>query len=121
MKQTVAILTALLLSLMVLTGFILTGSMKQTELIAQRDEMLASLRQEHQSLVQEQLQTARELKQTICERDALSLQLNDAVLASQEANEAVALQLSQQEQLKEALEAAQLEAETLRQKLSSIP
>ena len=114
MKQTVLILTALILSLMVVTGFILTGSLRQTELMAQRDDMLMELRQEHSDLALENLRLTRELEQTRTERDAITSQLNDALLASQEANEAVAQQISQREALEAALDQANREIERLR-------
>ena len=113
MRQTFFILTALVLSLMLVTGFILTGSLRQTELMAKRDEMLMDLRQEHSDLMLENLRLTRELEQTRRERDALSLQLNDAVLASQEANEAVEMQVSERKSLENALEEANRELESL--------
>lgn len=114
MKQTVLILTALVLTLMVVTGFILTGSLRQTELMAQRDEMLMDLRQQHSDLTLENLRLTRELDQTRTERDALTAQLNDAILASQEANDAVAFQVSQRQSLETALDQANREIERLR-------
>ena len=84
MRQTVAILTALILSLMVVTGFVLTGSLRQSELMMQRDKMMMELRREHSDLTLENLRLTRELETTRTERDALTIQLNDAVLASRE-------------------------------------
>lgn len=128
MKQTVILLSSLLLILMVLTGLILTGSMQQTELIAQRDEMLSDLRKQRETLTLENTRYARKvdsliasLEQLTLERDALTSQLNDAVLSSQEANDAVALQTARQQELEEALAAASMELETLRQALSPTP
>lgn len=128
MKQTVILLSSLLLILMVLTGLILTGSMQQTELIAQRDEMLSDLRKQRETLTLENTRYARKVdsliasvEQLTLERDALTSQLNDAVLSSQEANDAVALQTARQHELEEALAAASMELETLRQALSPTP
>lgn len=128
MKQTVILLSSLLLILMVLTGLILTGSMQQTELIAQRDEMLSDLRKQRETLTLENTRYARKVdsliasvEQLTLERDALTSQLNDAVLSSQEANDAVALQTARQQELEEALAAASMELETLRQALSPTP
>lgn len=114
MKQTVLILTALVLSLMVVTGFILTGSLRQTELMAQRDDMLMEVRKQHSDLTLENLRLTRELEQTRTERDALSAQLNDAILSSQEANDAVAVQIAEREALENALDQANREIELLR-------
>lgn len=128
MKQTVVLLSALLVVLMVLTGFILTGSLKQTDLIAQRDEMLTDLRKQRETLTLENTRYERKVNSLIAsveqltlERDALTSQLNDAVLSSQEANDAVALQTARQQELEEALAAASMELETLRQALSPTP
>jgi len=128
MKQTVILLSSLLVVLMVLTGLILTGSMQQTELIAQRDEMLSDLRKQRETLTLENTRYARKVdsliasvEQLTLERDALTSQLNDAVLSSQEANDAVALQTARQQELEEALAAASMELETLRQALSPTP
>ena len=117
MKQTIAILTALLFSVMILSFFILTGSIRQTDMLAQRDEMIVSLREDQRTLTQESLRLSRELERVTKERDALSLQLNSAVLASQEANDAVALQIQQREVLEEALAAVTLELEGLRKQI----
>ena len=114
MKQTVLILTALILSLMLVTGFILTGTLRQTELMAQRDQMLMELRQEHSDLMLENLRLARELDQTLKEREALTLQLNDVLLASQEANDALEIQISERNTLQNALDKANRELETFR-------
>ena len=128
MKQTVVLLSALLLVLLVLTGFILAGSVQQTRLIAQRDEMLADLRQQRETLTLENTRYERKVdsliesvNQLTLERDALTSQLNDAVLSSQEANDVVAAQSAQCEELEEALAAANLELQTLREALSPTP
>ena len=128
MKQTVVLLTALLLAFMVLTGVILAGSMKQTQLLAQRDEMLADLRKQRETLTLENARFERKVdsltasvQQLTLERDALTSQLNDAVFSSQEANDAVALQSAEREALEVALAAANLELETLREALTPAP
>ncbi len=105
MKQTVAILTALTLCLMAITGYLVYGSTKEMELMARKDQQLADL--------------YTEVNQVTRERNALNLQLQDAVLSSQEANDAVAMQAQQNEQLQSALEAANMELETLREALAN--
>ena len=114
MKQTVLILTALILSLMLVTGLILTGTLRQTELMSQRDQMLMELRQEHSDLMLENLRLTRELGQTLKEREALSTQLNDVLLASQETNDALEMQIAERNTLQNALEEANRELEVLR-------
>ena len=114
MKQTVAILSALILSLLTVTGFILHTSFEQNQLIAK-------LRAEQDALALEALQSKRELQQALEQRDALSQKLIDAVLSSQEANDAVAFQQSRAQALEEALAAARLETQTLRQALENAP
>jgi len=50
MKQTVSILTALTLALLVITGFIVAGNARQTQLIAQKDELLSTLTRKNAEL-----------------------------------------------------------------------
>ncbi len=105
MKQTIAILTALCICLMAVSGFLLNANMKEIRLSAQKDQELAQLRATVTKLTGE--------------RDAISLQWQDAVLASQEANEAVAVQNRQRLRLEQALNAANMELETLRETLEN--
>lgn len=99
MKQTVAILTALMLALLLVSGFIVTGSMQQSRALLEKEETVRALQTERDHLKTQNEAQQREmerntllLNETIEARDALSQQWNDAVLSSQEANDALAAQ-----------------------------
>ena len=88
----------------------------------------ADLRKQRETLTLENARFERKVdsltasvQQLTLERDALTSQLNDAVLSSQEANDAVALQSAEREALEVALAAANLELETLREALTPAP
>lgn len=109
MKQTVSILTALMITLLLVSGFIVMGSMQQSEMLIEREEQLLEKTVEWQKAnakIAEMEKEAKDnqqlLEKTKQERDALSAQLNDALLSSQESNEAV----HQQVQLVQNLETA---------------
>ena len=99
MKQTVTILTALMIALLIMSGVIVMGSTQQSEILMQREEQLLSRTQElaerNAQIVQLQAEAVEGRKrqtELTKERDALSQQLNDAVLSAQESNDAVASQ-----------------------------
>jgi len=142
MKQTIVILSALCMALLVISGFILSTSLQQNELVIQSAAALEKVQQEKEALALEkqktdnQLETLRaSVEKLTAERDALSIQLNDTTLASQEANDAAALQESEAQRLQEELndqyqradrdaqliETLTTEVETLRQKLAVSP
>lgn len=98
MKQTVGILTALMIALLLVSGFIVISGMEQSELLVRREDELRQMQAERDEIKNQMEKQERELKRNVEliaqlteERDGLSQQLNDAVLASQEANDAVAL------------------------------
>lgn len=124
MKQTIAILTALMLALLLVSGFIVVGSTEQSQLLAQREDQLRSLNtaldqetQRADRFEKEAQRNAQQLRQTTQERDALSQQLNDAVLASQEANDAIALRQADVRRLEEALRKSGVETLRLQAEL----
>ena len=111
MKQTVTILTALMIALLLVSGFIVMGSMQQSELLIERENQLISQTQQmDEAMMQiEKLEKAaqsgaQQLKQLTEERDALSQQLSDAVLSSQEANDAVAQQVKERKAYEDQIE-----------------
>lgn len=104
-KQTVIILSVLVLALLAASGFIAASNVDLCENLAYAQKQTADLRAELSEKVkqldqsmQENRQAAETLQKTTLERDALSQQLNDAVLSSQEANDALAVQISQNKQ-----------------------
>ncbi len=120
MKQTITILSALVAALLVVSGFIVAAnidlctsiSQHENELLKVRSE-LADCEKELERRTQENKASAETLRKTMEERDALTEQLNDAVLASQEANDAVAQQVRQNEKQLRELEALAAEYEDL--------
>lgn len=117
MKQTVTILTALMVALLLISGFSVLGSMQQGDMLARREDQLLKQSQalEEKTLLAETLEAeaaeqAKQMEKLTKERDALSLQLNDAVLSSQESNDA----LTRQE---EELQRLQMEKEQLSKQL----
>lgn len=99
MKQTIVILTALMAALLLITGFVTAENVQQNQLMADQNRVLekqladlAALEKTQERLLTEAEHSAQTIRNVTEERDALSLQLNDAVLASQEANDAAALQ-----------------------------
>lgn len=124
MKQTIAILTALMLALLLVSGFIVVGSTEQSQLLIQREDQLRSLSaaldeetRRAESFEKEAQRNAQQLRQTTQERDALSQQLTDVVLASQEANDAVAQRQADVKRLEEALREAGMETLRLQAEL----
>ena len=139
MKQTLAILTALCMALLVLCGFVLCTNLQQSETLTDSSALLDKIRTEKETLLLEKQKAdnriemlAASVEKLTAERDALNLQLSDATLSSQEANDAAAYQEQQvlklQAELNElrqrdaanalALETLTAEAETLRQALA---
>lgn len=117
MKQTVTILTALMVALLLISGFSVLGSMQQGDMLARREDQLLKQSQtlDEKTLLAETLEAetaeqAKQLEQLTKERDALSLQLNDAVLSSQESNDALA-------QREKELQKLQMEKEQLSKQL----
>lgn len=112
MKQTVVILTALMLAMMVVSGFIVAGSMQQNQLLAAREKELriaqikiGELEENGEKWEREARRNAKLSAELTEQRDALNKQLGDAVLSSQEANEAVEQQvLTVQQQAKDLLQ-----------------
>lgn len=120
MKQTVTILTALMMVVVLISGFIVMGSMQQSETLMQQEEQLMErdkMLTERNALIlqleNEALENRKQQEQLLKEREALSQQLNDAVLSSQESNDAVARQT-------ETLEALQMENEQLRAQIGAL-
>lgn len=111
MKQTVGILTALMMAMLMVSGFIVAGSTQQSRLLSQREEELrlaqaaiSELETEGEKWKREAQRSAKLCAELTEQRDALSVQLGDAILSSQEANDAVAQQvLTVEEQAKELL------------------
>lgn len=106
MKQTVTILTAMMVALLLVSGFVLMGSIQQSEkLMAREDQLLKQSGElDEKSLLIAQLEKEAEertqqTQQLTKERDALSQQLNDAVLSSQESNDALARQTQEKQRL----------------------
>ncbi|MDD3334048.1 MAG: hypothetical protein PHI98_00885 [Eubacteriales bacterium] len=132
MKQTVAIMAIFLVLLLVVSGFIVSGSLQQSEMLAQRVNQVSELNQKLQKQVAQQRSTNADLEETTlaltqatAERDALKQNLQDALLAVEEANGAVAQQSSERQQVETAFagERSDLiarlgEAETLAQELT---
>lgn len=117
MKQTVTILTALMVALLLISGFSVLGSMQQGDMLARREDQLLKQSQalDEKTLLAETLEAeaaeqAKQMEKLTKERDALSLQLNDAVLSSQESNDALARQ-------EEELQRLQMEKEQLSKQL----
>lgn len=120
MKQTITILTALMTVLVMISGFIVLGSMQQSETLAQKEEQLlqrtreVAQRNEQILALETAAKTNQEtIQQLTKERDALSQQLSDAVLSSQESNDAIAHQA-------EAAEALQMENERLKARIGAL-
>ena len=120
MKQTISILSALVAALLIASGFIVAANIDLCANVAQLDRELLDVRSELADCekeldrrTQENKASAESLRKTMEERDALSMQLNDAVLASQEANDAVAQQIRQNEKQLRELEALAAEYDDL--------
>lgn len=125
MKQTVVVLSVVMALLLVVSGFIVAGSLRQSELLVARvnqvNELTAKLnqlsqRQREQDGLLETGETERVglLKQ----RDALTLQLEEALLSAKEANDAIAQneikRTETEAAYEEALQALTLQAEEAR-------
>jgi len=115
-KQTIVILTALAAVLLLATSFIVAANMDLSRKLETQEREILSMTsklekqgKELERSAEEKASSAETLRKTMEERDALSKQLNDAVLASQEANEAVEQQILQNE--KQLREMASLAAE----------
>lgn len=96
MKQTVVILTALMLAMMVVSGFIVAGSTQQNQLLAAREEELrmaqikiGELEENGEKWEREARRNAKLSAELTEQRDALNKQLGDALLSSQESNDAI--------------------------------
>lgn len=120
MKQTITILSALVAVLLVASGFIVASNVSLNSTVTQCEKELLNVRskladseKELERCVLESKAAAETLRKTLEERDALSTQLNDAVLASQEANDAVAQQVRQNEKQRQELAALAAEYEDL--------
>lgn len=135
MKQTVVILTALMLALLMVSGFIVAGSTQQSRLLAECEQQLrqaqaeAADRKAESEKWKRETQRSTQLSAELTEqRDALNTQLNDAVLSSQEANDAVAQQVRTVEaqaqeiaQMEQAYTQLYLEYQALRQGATEAP
>ncbi|MBQ3574497.1 MAG: hypothetical protein IJA26_02420, partial [Clostridia bacterium] len=120
MKQTIAILTALMTVLLLAAGFMVASNMDMSHALETREEELhtvtRTLQEQNAELeryIREREASAEALRKVMAERDALSQQLNDAVLSSQEANEAVEQQIRRNEQQLREMEALAAEYEDL--------
>ena len=135
MKQTRVILTALCMALLVLCGFVLCTNLQQSEMLTENSALLDKIRTEKETLLLEKQKAdnrlemlADSVEKLTAERDGLNLQLADATLSSQEANDAAAYQEQRAAKLQAelddlrrqadssalAVEALTAEAETLR-------
>lgn len=99
MKQTVVILTALMMALLLITGFVTAENVQldkligdQTKLMEEKQAAASALEKTQERLLQEAQHSAQTIRTLTDERDALSRQLADAVLSSQEANDAASVQ-----------------------------
>lgn len=108
MKQTVIILTALMMALLMASGFIAAGSAQQSRLLAQREEelrqaqlRLEELKENGEKWEREARRNAKLSAELTQQRDALSIQLSDAVLSSQETNDAIEAQAKEMLQLEQ--------------------
>lgn len=127
MKQTIAILTALMLALLLVSGFVAAGSLQQSHLLTASDAELTQLSDalakqlaENEKLTREAQRSAAQLAEVIQERDALSAQLGDAVLSSQEANDAVAQQALAVEEQAQTIRRLQAENRALQDRLAAV-
>ena len=122
MKQTVAILLALAGVLLLATGFIVSANIDQSRVIALYKDEVKTLQTTQRKLEKEiksyqasKDSSAETIQKLMQERDALSQQLNDTVVASQELNDELEQQKRQNEKqvqmLEDAKRIAQLEAE----------
>ena len=104
MKQTIVILTALMVTLMMTVGFTLNANgnlSRQLENLNQEydrvNHQLSKSQTEQERLVKEKAAAAETLQKTVEEREALTQQLNAAVLAAQEAARTVEQQALQRD------------------------
>lgn len=107
MKQTITIMAAFMVALLLVSGFIVMGSMQQSQLLATRAEQLAQTRSKlnEQVAINEELNQAadtlsKSLEEMTLERDGLALRLEDALGAVEEANGAVDQQVTDLEAAK---------------------
>lgn len=101
MKQTVCILTALTMALLLVSGFIVAGSAQQTQLIVQKDELLSALTRKNEALTL-QLQKADNIREDL---EASLTQAKEAAALSGQA-------LAQAEQDRSALVQERTQLET---------
>jgi len=127
MKQTVTILTALMMALLLVSGFIVMGGMQQSEVLLQREEQLLEKTVELQKADMKiaEMHTQNQEKQLLLEktqkeRDALNAQLNDLLLSSQESNDAVEQQVQQVQKLEEANERLALQLSLREQRIGQL-
>lgn len=111
MKQTIVILTALVAALLLITGFVTAENVQQNQLLQDQNRMMEkqlaeieALEKTQERLLGEAEHSAQTIRTVTGERDALSQQLNDAVLSSQEANDAAAAQEQKAQRLQDACE-----------------
>lgn len=119
MKQTLAILTALCMALLVLCGFVLCTNLQQNETMTESAALLDKIRTEKETLLLEKQKAdnrietlSASVEKLTAERDALNLQLTDATLSSQEANDAAAYQEQLALTLQAELDALQKQADS---------
>ena len=127
MKQTVSILTALMITLLLVSGLIVKGSMQQSQMLLEREDQLLEktmeLQKAHVKITEMEKQTAEKqqmMDRVQKERDALSTQLGDALLSSQESNDAVARQTQMVQQLEAANDQLAQQLDRHRQRISQL-
>ena len=120
MKQTVGILLALAAVLLLATGFIVSANIDQSRVIDLYKDEVNTLKSTQRKLEKEiagyqsaETSSAEAMQKIKEERDALSQQLNDTVLASQELNDALEQQKRQNEKQLREMEALTAEYEDL--------
>lgn len=127
MKQTITILAVLMVALLLVSGFIVAGSMQQAQQLVSKNNQMNELKArltEQTSLYDELTEKYKALSTAFStcreERDTLSADLKDALLSVEEANGAVTQQETEKQEAQAAftlekndLSAALLEQQTL--------
>ena len=104
MKQTITIMAVFMVALLLVSGFIVAGSMQQAQQLASRASQLGEIkiRLSEQTTLNEELQQnvdalSASLTAVRTERDELNLRLKDALLSVEEANGAISQQVTDME------------------------
>ncbi len=127
MKQTIGILLALAAVLLLATGFIVSTNIDQSRVIDLYKDEVNTLQSTQRKLEKEiksyqaaEASSAEAMQKLLDERDALAGQLNDAVTASQELDDALEQQKRQNEKQLREMESLAAEYEDLSQACSAL-